>query len=229
MTTATRPEIHTAPTGIEVASLHQLARADLPTAHGTFTAFAFMNGTDATEHLVLLWGPIRAHDVLVRVHSECLTGDVLGSLRCDCGEQLDSALAAITAEGAGVLVYLRGHEGRGIGLEQKLRAYALQEQGMDTVEANLALGLPVDCRAYAPAAALLHHLGIRTVRLLSNNPDKAAALAVRGIVCGEMVPMPSTVTAHNQRYLSTNRLLLGHAGLAAPPHSTQAAAMWKPT
>ncbi|HUY49498.1 MAG TPA: GTP cyclohydrolase II [Streptosporangiaceae bacterium] len=146
------------------------ARATVPTSRGCFTALAFTAGPDDTEHLALLHGRIAARDVLVRVHSECLTGDALGSLRCDCGEQLDQALGAITDQGAGVLVYLRGHEGRGIGLAQKLRAYTLQEQGLDTIQANLALGLPVDARDYSPAAAALRFLGIRTIRLPPPEP-----------------------------------------------------------
>ncbi|HUZ39388.1 MAG TPA: GTP cyclohydrolase II [Streptosporangiaceae bacterium] len=193
-----------------------LAEAALPTSHGRFTALAFTTGPGGTEHLALLHGRTGTAQVLVRIHSECLTGEVLGSLRCDCGEQLDHALSAISAEGAGVLIYLRGHEGRGIGLAQKLRAYALQEQGLDTVQANLALGLPVDARDYSPAVAALRFLGIRSVRLLSNNPRKWAALAAGGIGCSEVVAMPATVTAHNRRYLDTKAHLLGHRGLRLP-------------
>lgn len=190
--------------------------AALPTRHGRFTALAFTAGPDDTEHLALLREPLGTHDVLTRIHSECLTGDVLGSLRCDCGEQLDRALAAISDHGAGVLIYLRGHEGRGIGLGRKLLAYALQEQGLDTIEANLALGLPVDARDYSPAISALAQLGIRSVRLLTNNPDKPAALAAGGIECSEVVPMPATVTPYNREYLATKAAALGHLGLRQP-------------
>jgi 3,4-dihydroxy 2-butanone 4-phosphate synthase/GTP cyclohydrolase II len=193
--------------------VRELARVPLPTVHGDFTALAFTAGEDPTEHLALVHGRLAVRDVVVRVHSECLTGDVLGSLRCDCGEQLDRGLAAVVAAGSGVVVYLRGHEGRGIGLAQKLRAYRLQERGLDTVEANVALGLPVDSRDYGPAAGVLWHLGVRSVRLLTNNLGKLAALAAGGIECAALLPMPSTVTVHNQRYLETKVQLLGHAGL----------------
>ena len=196
------------PDGVRVA-----ACAALPTRHGQFTALAFTAGTSGTEHLALLFGSIGSRNVLTRIHSECLTGDVLGSLRCDCGEQLDRALDAIADGGSGVLVYLRGHEGRGIGLASKLRAYELQERGLDTIQANLALGLPVDSRDYSAAVAALAYLGIVSVRLLSNNPDKLAALAAGGIDCSEMLPMPATVTPHNREYLSTKADALGHRGL----------------
>ena len=219
MTGSVAPGI--AVTGLAPSTQHHsvrvLAQATLPTSHGRFTALAFTTGPGGTEHLALLHGRLGTADVLVRIHSECLTGEVLGSLRCDCGEQLDHALSAISAEGAGVLIYLRGHEGRGIGLAQKLRAYALQEQGLDTVQANLALGLPVDARDYSPAAAALHFLGIRSIRLLSNNPGKWSALAAGGIECRELVAMPSTVTPHNRRYLDTKARALGHRGLRLPP------------
>ncbi len=202
-----------------------LAQAILPTRHGRFTALAFTAATAATttgggaEHLALLHGRVGTAGVLARIHSECLTGETLGSLRCDCGEQLDRALDAIAAQGAGVLIYLRGHEGRGIGLAQKLRAYALQEQGLDTIEANLALGLPVDARDYSPAVGMLRFLGIRSVRLLTNNPGKRAALAAGGIGCSELVAMPATVTPHNRRYLDAKALLLGHGGLRPAPRA----------
>lgn len=196
-------------------------QAILPTRHGRFTALAFTAGQDETEHLALLRGPLGTRDVLTRIHSECLTGDVLGSLRCDCGEQLDRALAAIADHGAGVLIYLRGHEGRGIGLGAKLRAYALQEQGLDTIQANRALGLPVDARDYSPASYALHQLGIRSVRLMTNNPDKPAALAAGGIECSEVVPMPATVTPYNREYLAAKADALGHRGLRRSPRGPE--------
>lgn len=192
-----------------------VAQASLPTRHGDFTALSFTGGDLPVEHLALQYGPVRRHRLLVRLHSECLTGDVLGSLRCDCGEQLDRALGAIRAAGSGMLIYLRGHEGRGIGLASKLRAYALQEQGMDTIEASLALGLPADARSYEPACGLLNQLGVRSVRLLSNNPDKQPALESAGIACTELVAMPATVTMHNDQYLRTKTERLGHRGLRA--------------
>jgi 3,4-dihydroxy 2-butanone 4-phosphate synthase/GTP cyclohydrolase II len=182
----------------------------MSTRYGPFRMLAFTAGEAGPVHLALVRGDPAVDQLLVRVHSECLTGDVLGSLRCDCGEQLDRALARIAAAGEGMVVYLRGHEGRGIGLNAKLRAYALQERGLDTVEANLALGLPVDDRDFAPAAGVLHHLGVRSVRLMSNNPAKAAALTALGVSCGQLVPMPATVTRHNERYLRTKNDRLGH-------------------
>jgi len=148
--------------------------------------------------------------VLVRIHSECLTGDVVGSLRCDCGTQLDSALELIAADGRGVLVYLRGHEGRGIGLGHKLRAYALQEQGHDTVDANTALDLPVDAREYDAAAAVLARLGVPRVRLVTHNPAKRDELAAHGVDVVECVALPSVVTPENLRYLRTKRDRMHH-------------------
>jgi len=147
--------------------------------------------------------------VLVRVHSECVTGDVFGSLRCDCGTQLDLAMRQIAEEGAGVIVYLRGQEGRGIGITHKLRAYQLQDVGFDTVDANLELGLPVDAREYSVAGQLLDDLGVRSVRLLTNNPAKVAALAAHGVDVTR-VPLPPLATPHNLRYLATKRDRLGH-------------------
>lgn len=184
---------------------------DFPTTHGYFRLLSFsVTGAMDITHLALVCGDPGGDDALVRVHSECLTGDVFGSLRCDCGEQRDCAIAEIAAAGRGVLVYLRGHEGRGIGLNAKLRAYALQGRGLDTVDANLALGLPVDDRDFAPAAALLHWLGVRSVRLLTNNPDKAAALTGLGVTCRRLVPMATTVNRYNERYLRTKSDRLGH-------------------
>jgi 3,4-dihydroxy 2-butanone 4-phosphate synthase/GTP cyclohydrolase II len=148
--------------------------------------------------------------VLVRVHSECLTGDVLGSTRCDCGAQLEDAMARVVAAGAGAIVYLRGHEGRGVGIAAKLAAYRLQDQGRDTVDANLDLGLPVDARHYAAAAQILRGLGVERIRLLTNNPDKVTQLRDLGLDVTESVPLPPRVTAPNLAYLRTKRDRLGH-------------------
>ena len=202
-------EIPPDPTGVEV-----LAEAELPTRFGHFRAIAF-TAPGEEEHVALVHGDPGVADVLVRLHSECLTGDIVGSLRCDCGEQLDRALTMIVENGSGVLLYLRGHEGRGIGIAQKLRAYALQEQGLDTVSANVALGLPVDARDFRAPVAFLAALGVRTVRLLTNNPAKVAALEAGGVGCSSVVAMPSTVTPHNRRYLATKANDLGHLGLRA--------------
>ena len=182
----------------------------LPTRWGGFTAVGFRDAATGQEHLALTTGTWNADDeVLVRVHSECLTGDVLGSQRCDCGDQLDLAMRRIARHGAGVLVYLRGHEGRGIGLAAKIAAYALQEDGLDTVDANTALGLPVDARSFDAAADVLHTLGVHRVALLTHNPAKVAALRARGLQVRQ-VPLPLTVTEHNDRYLRTKRDRLGH-------------------
>lgn len=182
----------------------------VPTRHGEFRATAF-RAADGREHLALALGDVRAGGaVLVRVHSECLTGDVVGSLRCDCGTQLDAALELIAADGRGVVVYLRGHEGRGIGLGHKLRAYALQEQGHDTVDANTALDLPVDAREYDAAAAVLARLGVSRVRLVTHNPAKRDELAAHGVDVVECVALPSVVTPENLRYLRTKRDRMHH-------------------
>ncbi|MGZ5399262.1 MAG: GTP cyclohydrolase II, partial [Nocardioides sp.] len=149
--------------------------------------------------------------VLVRVHSECLTGDVFGSHRCDCGPQLDEALERIVSEGRGIVVYLRGHEGRGIGLVAKLQAYALQDEGRDTVDANLDLGLPADARHYGAATQILRDLGVATVRLLTNNPDKTASLEDYGVAVAERVPLTPRPNDHNLAYLRTKRDRMGHA------------------
>jgi 3,4-dihydroxy 2-butanone 4-phosphate synthase/GTP cyclohydrolase II len=160
--------------------------------------------------MALVYGDATTDDVLVRVHSECLTGDALGSLRCDCGPQLQSALAKVADEGAGVIVYLRGHEGRGIGLGHKIRAYALQEQGADTVDANTELGLPVDSREYGIGAQILVDLGVSTMRLLTNNPAKYGGLEGFGLNIVGRVPLESTPTAFNIDYLRTKRERMGH-------------------
>ena len=162
--------------------VERVAEARIPTMHGEFTAIGFDSLLDGVEHIALVAGEIGdGTDVLVRVHSECLTGDVLGSLRCDCGPQLDAALAAVAAEGRGVVLYVRGHEGRGIGLMHKLQAYQLQDAGADTVDANLALGMPADSRDYGTGAQILVDLGVRSMRLLTNNPAKRAGLEGYGL------------------------------------------------
>ncbi|NIH83695.1 GTP cyclohydrolase II [Amycolatopsis granulosa] len=185
-----------------------IAESALGTRRGEFRAVAFADGA---EHLALVHGPLPRDDVLVRVHSECLTGDVFGAVRCECGDQLHAALDAIVAEGSGVLVYLRGHEGRGIGLVAKVRTHVLQdEDGLDTVDSATTLGLPVDVRDYGPAARVLRHLGVRSVRLMSNNPDKIAALESHGIRVAARVPLLAPASPHNIRYLTAKRDRLGH-------------------
>ncbi|MBU6489357.1 MAG: GTP cyclohydrolase II [Burkholderiales bacterium] len=187
------------------------AKATLPTRYGTFTSYAFRVSAGDAEHLALVMGDVSGQaSVLTRLHSECLTGDVLGSYRCDCGEQLDLALRYIAAEGRGVLLYLRGHEGRGIGLSNKIRAYALQEQGLDTVEANLELGLPDDAREYDSAVAILRELNVASVRLMSNNPKKFDTLAKHGIPVCERVALAIPVRDENERYIRTKQVKFGH-------------------
>jgi 3,4-dihydroxy 2-butanone 4-phosphate synthase / GTP cyclohydrolase II len=188
-----------------------VAEAALPTDYGQFQAFVFESVLDGEQHLALVYGDIAGPvDPLVRVHSECLTGDVMGSLRCDCGPQLHTALAKIAAEGAGVVVYLRGHEGRGIGLGHKIRAYALQEDGHDTVDANLELGLPVDSREYGIGAQILVDLGVTRMRLMTNNPSKYGGLEGFGLMIVERVPLESRPTPFNIDYLRTKRERMGH-------------------
>jgi 3,4-dihydroxy 2-butanone 4-phosphate synthase/GTP cyclohydrolase II len=186
-----------------------IAESDLVTRRGTFRSIAFRAG--GHEHLALVYGRKRRDDVLVRVHSECMTGDIFGATRCECGEQLDAALNAIVNEGGGILVYLRGHEGRGIGLIAKVRTHVLQdEQGLDTVDSAKSLGLPVDARDYDPAASVLRHLGVRSVRLMSNNPDKIRSLESRGIAVTARVPLLVAASSDNIRYLTAKRDRLGH-------------------
>jgi 3,4-dihydroxy 2-butanone 4-phosphate synthase/GTP cyclohydrolase II len=185
--------------------------ATLTTEFGTFRAIDFRNRLDGIEHVALVAGDIGDGDrVLVRVHSECLTGDILGSLRCDCGAQLQAAMAAVAQEGRGVILYLRGHEGRGIGLLHKLQAYQLQDAGRDTVDANLDLGLPADARDYGIGAQILTDLGVRSMRLLSNNPAKRAGLEGYGLSIAERVPLVVTPNEHNARYLATKADRMGH-------------------
>jgi len=214
----------------------RVATARIPTRHGEFLAYGYDSLLDGIEHIAMVRGGSEVgdcevggigegggpelgrvdgvfgdgEDVLVRVHSECLTGDVLGSLRCDCGQQLDAALAAVAAEGRGVVLYIRGHEGRGIGLMHKLQAYQLQETGADTVDANLALGLPADARDYGTGAQILVDLGIRSMRLLTNNPDKRAGLEGYGLRVIGRVPLPVGAHPENLRYLRTKRDRMGH-------------------
>ncbi|WP_069814059.1 bifunctional 3,4-dihydroxy-2-butanone-4-phosphate synthase/GTP cyclohydrolase II [Streptomyces sp. TP-A0874] len=187
------------------------AETVLPTAHGEFRAHGYRSAADGIEHIALVVGDVAAgEDVLVRVHSECLTGDVFGSLRCDCGPQLEASLRRVSEEGRGVVVYLRGHEGRGIGLLPKLRAYQLQERGHDTLDANLELGLPADARDYAAGAGILADLRVVSARLMTNNPEKTAALRRHGLRITGQEPMPVQAGEHNIRYLLTKRDRMGH-------------------
>jgi 3,4-dihydroxy 2-butanone 4-phosphate synthase / GTP cyclohydrolase II len=190
----------------------RVVETSLPNEFGEWRAVGYQNSVDGTEHLALVLGDLAAPgpDPLVRMHSECLTGDVFGSHRCDCGTQLEAAMAAIAAEGRGVVLYLRGHEGRGIGLLSKLRAYQLQDLGADTVDANTELGLPVDAREYSTGAQMLTDLGVYSLRLLTNNPAKVDGLAGFGITVTGRVSLPSLPTAHNLRYLTAKRDRLGH-------------------
>ncbi len=195
--------------------VERVATARIPTAHGDFLAYGYDSLLDGIEHIAMVVGDVGTRDcdgenVLVRVHSECLTGDVLGSLRCDCGPQLDAALEAVAKEGRGVVLYMRGHEGRGIGLLHKLQAYQLQEAGADTVDANIAMGLPADARDYGIGAQILSDLGVRSMRLLTNNPDKRAGLEGYGLTVTGRVPMPVRATPQNLRYLKTKRDRMGH-------------------
>ena len=183
----------------------------LPTAHGEFTAYGYRIGFDGSEHIALVLGDVAGQEaVLTRVHSECLTGDVFGSERCDCGPQLHAAMRRVVAEGRGVVLYVRGHEGRGIGLMHKLQAYQLQDQGRDTVEANLELGLPADARDYGTGAQILVDLGVRSMRLLTNNPAKRAGLEGYGLSVTGRVPLPVRPHPENVRYLRTKRDRMGH-------------------
>jgi 3,4-dihydroxy 2-butanone 4-phosphate synthase/GTP cyclohydrolase II len=192
----------------------RVAETRLPTAHGDFTSYGYRITIDDSEHVALVYGDpatlTEAGPVLTRVHSECLTGDVFGSRRCDCGPQLDEAMQRIVAEGRGVVVYLRGHEGRGIGLVAKLQAYQLQDGGRDTVDANLDLGLPADARHYGAATQILRDLGVTSVRLLTNNPDKTRNLEAYGVTVAERVPLTPRPNDHNIGYLLTKRDRMGH-------------------
>jgi 3,4-dihydroxy 2-butanone 4-phosphate synthase / GTP cyclohydrolase II len=196
--------------------VERVVEATIPTAHGDFDAIGFRSLVDDRQHIALVMGDIGdGKDVLVRVHSECLTGDVFGSQRCDCGEQLDLALAKIHAEGRGVLLYIRGHEGRGIGLLNKLAAYELQDQGLDTVDANIDLGLPVDARDYGVGSQILYDLGVRTMRLMTNNPTKRAGIMGYGLEIVDRIPLVTKANPHNRRYLDTKATRMGHSLLHA--------------
>ena len=191
--------------------VERVAETRLPTRHGDFTAYGYRITVDGSEHIALVHGDVSGPEpVLTRVHSECLTGDVFGSHRCDCGPQLEEALERIVAEGRGVVVYLRGHEGRGIGLVAKLQAYQLQDGGRDTVDANLDLGLPADARHYGTATQVLRDLGVTSVRLLTNNPDKVDNLEDYGIDVAARVPLTPHPNDHNIAYLLTKRDRMGH-------------------
>jgi 3,4-dihydroxy 2-butanone 4-phosphate synthase/GTP cyclohydrolase II len=192
--------------------VRRVAEARIPTLHGEFNAYAYESRIDGRTNVALVMGDVGdGEQILVRVHSECLTGDVFGSLRCDCGDQLERATQIIAKEGRGIVLYIRGHEGRAIGLTHKLRAYRLQEQqGLDTVEANEELGFPADPRDYGIGAQILVDLGVRTMRLLTNNPAKRAGLEGYGLSIVERVPIETEPRAENIGYLRTKREKLGH-------------------
>src|SRR5437660_4611809 len=191
--------------------VRRVGEARIPTAWGDFTCYAYESLLDGETHLALVKGAVQGEDnVLVRVHSECLTGDVFGSLRCDCGPQLEAALRQVDAAGLGVVVYLRGHEGRGIGIGHKLRAYTLQEQGLDTLDANIELGFPVDSREYGIGAQILVDLGITTMRLLTNNPAKYGGLEGFGLEIVERMPLQAVPNPENIAYLRTKKTRMGH-------------------
>jgi 3,4-dihydroxy 2-butanone 4-phosphate synthase/GTP cyclohydrolase II len=206
----------TRPSGVE-----RVVNVRLSTVHGDFLAVGYLDRDRGDEQMALVYGDVAGDNTLTRVHSECLTGDAFGSKHCECGDQLSAALRAIVKEGRGVLVYLKGHEGRGIGLLAKLQAMKLQTEGLDTVEANLALGLPVDARDFQVAAEMLHDLHVRSVRLLSNNPRKSESLLRHGIKITEQVPLLVPPHEENIAYLRTKRERLDHYlphldGLAGP-------------
>jgi 3,4-dihydroxy 2-butanone 4-phosphate synthase/GTP cyclohydrolase II len=190
--------------------VERVVETRLPLSQGEFTAVGF-SSSEGHEHIALVFGELGdGEDVLVRVHSECLTGDVFGSLRCDCGPQLEAALQRVAEEGRGVVLYMRGHEGRGIGLLHKLQAYQLQDTGLDTVDANLELGLPADARDYGTGAQILYDLGVRSMRLLTNNPAKRAGLEGYGLTITGREALPVRLHPENVRYLRTKRDRMGH-------------------
>jgi 3,4-dihydroxy 2-butanone 4-phosphate synthase/GTP cyclohydrolase II len=190
--------------------IHRVAEAKLPTPYGEFTVIAYKSQTDPDEHLALVMGDVATDDpVLVRVHSQCLTGDVFHSLRCDCGEQIQMAMKKIAGEGRGVVLYMR-QEGRGIGIHNKIKAYALQDLGLDTVEANITLGFKADLRDYGIGAQILADLGVRNMRLMTNNPKKMSGLESYGLKIEEQLPIATEPNPHNRRYLSTKQKKMGH-------------------
>ena len=192
-------------------NIGKISNAKLPTAYGDFEIHVFRDLRTTAEHVALVKGDMAfKQDVLVRVHSECLTGDIFSSARCDCGEQLQLAQQRVAEAGEGVVIYLRNHEGRGIGLANKIRAYALQDKGLDTVEANLALGLPVDKRTFEVAAEIIEALHISSIQLMSNNPEKHNALVKLGIAVNNLLPLKTNPTVENQHYLITKQIKLGH-------------------
>ncbi|MDD7962100.1 GTP cyclohydrolase II [Microbacterium thalli] len=227
-------EVDPRPTSAEAVHRRRVslrAEAQVPTSHGTFRFLAYKDRVTGTDHIAVVSGDLTGDAPLVRVHSECLTGEAFGSLKCECGPQLDAALDAIDRDG-GIVIYMRGHEGRGIGLINKLRAYQLQERGLDTLDANLALGLPADARDYAAAAGILADLGVDSIRLLTNNSDKVSQLRALGLDIAEQVPLLVGVGANNHQYLATKRARMGHIideaaldaalarGAAADDHTT---------
>jgi 3,4-dihydroxy 2-butanone 4-phosphate synthase/GTP cyclohydrolase II len=191
--------------------VERVVEARIPTEHGTFTAVGYRSLVDDRQHIALVMGDMGdGESVLTRVHSECLTGDVFGSLRCDCGDQLDQAMARVAEEGRGVVLYIRGHEGRGIGLLHKLAAYKLQDEGFDTVDANVNLGLPVDARDYGVGAQILYDLGVRSMRIMTNNPTKRAGIEGYGLSILEQVPLFTDANDENRGYLLAKATRLGH-------------------
>jgi len=191
--------------------VERVGEAKVPTDFGDFTCVAYRSTIDQVEHLAFVQGDVGdGNPVLVRVHSECLTGDVFSSRRCDCGPQLESAMSLVAKEGRGVVVYLRGHEGRGIGIGHKIRAYSLQDEGLDTVDANLQLGLPVDSREYGIGAQIIADLGVHQLRLMTNNPSKYGGLSGYGLTVVDRVPLNTVPTPENEAYLRTKRERMGH-------------------
>ena len=191
--------------------VERFSSARIPTKYGDFSAHIYRSSLDEVEHLAFVYGDLNTDDPpLVRVHSECLTGDVLGSLRCDCGSQLDTAMRLVSENGSGAIIYLRGHEGRGIGLGHKMRAYALQDEGLDTVDANVALGFPPDSREYGIGAQIIADLGIQKMRILTNNPKKYGGLQGYNLEIVERVPLISGLNPENVRYLKTKEERMGH-------------------
>jgi GTP cyclohydrolase II len=196
----------------QTAAVERVVEVRLPTVHGEFRAIGYMDRRTNQEQVALVHGDITSHGALTRVHSECLTGEVFGSTHCECGDQLGTSMRMMVADGAGILIYIQGHEGRGIGLLAKLKALQLQQaEGLDTVEANLALGLPVDAREYTVAVEILNDLGVESVRLLSNNPRKREALEANGITIAERIPLLIPPNKENHQYLLAKRKRLDHS------------------